>query len=85
MSAPLRMQICTRCKKEFPGVGRVTLCMACSTADAIGKPFGRVCEHGLSASHSWACYEEEYGESKAELLGEQDDYRDEDAESEDVQ
>lgn len=39
---------------------------------SANAPFGRTCEHGLSASHSWACYEEEYGESKAELIG--DDY-----------
>jgi hypothetical protein len=47
---------------------------------------GRVCEHGRPASHSWACYEEEYGESKAELMGydgyEEDDEDDEPREDE---
>jgi hypothetical protein len=41
---------------------------------SANKPFGRVCEHGLSASHSWACYEEEYGESKADFMDDPRDY-----------
>ena len=35
----------------------------------MSAPFGRICEHGRSASHSYACYYEEYGESKEDLLG----------------
>ena len=46
----------------------------------MSEPFGRRCEHGLLACHSWACYEEEYGESREELMGERDDYRDEEEE-----
>ena len=49
--------------------------------------FGRVCEHGLSACHSWACYEEEYGESKQELIGEdprEEDDDDEESEDQDA-
>jgi hypothetical protein len=43
-------------------------------------PVGRQCVCGRLACHSWLCYEEEYGESREDLMGGDEDFEEEEEE-----